>query len=492
MKKIDSQWQKAQELVFVDWINETLGSSGTVVSNLEDDMKSGVILIQLVEKLTGHKLKEKYNKNASLKIQLISNCSAALKFIESEYGWAPNCSPENIVNGGADFKFLLGLLFRLYYNYHKTSVQITQNPKKQQDEYILRWAQTVLSDYPIQLTTISELKESFYNGKLVIALIDLYFAQNKSFYNWMLSKSKGERIGIGLRIARDLIHITEMVTTEDVLSKNIDERVFLFYMDLFIQAIKLGEYFVNVNLIELVSKALEEINNNIGIRLAELGNQKITNKNIDISGKEMNTQQSKNEMTKKLPPPIKNKPHLLEKERRPYSFTSNTNYSPRLNDMRKSQNTTNVKPIVLKNVLQKGRVSSGHVLVSNNKEVSYSGSSSFNYDTSFQQHKTQLPPVQKKKENYRVVVTEIQPQYNSSSHNHYSSSSHNHYSSSSHNRYKSDISFSGYSGKSQVDYQVKQNSQYRTNKTALEFKDSGADDQNTYQESTEIYGEFWL
>ncbi|KAL7719053.1 Calponin domain family protein [Entamoeba marina] len=370
MKKIDSQWQNAQELVFVDWINDTLKDSGTVVNNLEDDLKTGIVLIQFIEKLTGHKVHKKYEKNPTYKIQFISNCDIALKFIHNEFGWVPNCSAENIVNGGSDFKYLLGLLFLLYLQIHKSKVVTSHLPKKQEEEYVLEWAQNTLCNYPILLFTTDQMMNSFYDGTLLVALVDLYFSQNGVFFDWMLKKSYGERLGISLRIARDLIHITEIITTEDVLSRNVDGRVFLFYMDLFMTAFANRKNVIQINLVELVINALNEFSTNQTSQKSSQ-EQTITSDQKDVtflfqdSGKEScEPKQTKNYQ-------------VIQKQ----------------SEKKEMEKPKEHRPIVLKDILHQGRVGNVQEIDTNERSVvtSQPQSNDFFRGSRYQRHEIMEP-----------------------------------------------------------------------------------------------------
>ncbi|ELP90646.1 hypothetical protein EIN_022850 [Entamoeba invadens IP1] len=259
MKKINTQWQKAQETIFVDWINNTL-SPDVNVTCLGEDLKDGIILMQLVEKLSGKKSPQKLVQHPRFKIQKISNCSNVLKFVEQEFKIKPLCSAENIVNGGGEIKFLLGLLFQVFMMFHKSDLLAPQNTEKQQNEIILKWLTELLYPYQLVLSSIDKMMENFYNGKILVALLDLFFEQNTEFYKYMMSKGDGERIGLSMRMAHDLLGVSEVLTTEDVIAKNIDFRVFYFYFDFLMNAFKNKSTIMDIDLIQLVEQALQQLN----------------------------------------------------------------------------------------------------------------------------------------------------------------------------------------------------------------------------------------
>ena len=53
-------WAIAQKVTFTAWMNENLKRSGVKVKDLFTDLEDGLILIKLMEVLSGKKMHEKY------------------------------------------------------------------------------------------------------------------------------------------------------------------------------------------------------------------------------------------------------------------------------------------------------------------------------------------------------------------------------------------------------------------------------------------------
>ncbi|EDR26289.1 hypothetical protein, conserved [Entamoeba dispar SAW760] len=335
MKKIDGQWQKAQETIFVDWINDTL-KPDIIISNLEEDMKTGVSLILLVEKLTNKHCSEKIVENPKFRIQNISNCSVALRFIEKVYRIKPLCSAENIVNGNSDFKYLLGLLFQVYMNHHKSNLLSPQLSQQQQYEIILKWLQDILSLYEIDLSSTTKMMENFFNGKILIALLDLFFDQHHCFYDWMLKRGEGERIGLSMRMAHDLLGVSELLTTEDVLAHTVDFRVFCFYFEFLMNAFKNKSSVIQIDLVQLVQQALEQL------------------KKQTTQEKEQSKEEEVLTNHNPLPQQPKKKCVSIPPQKVPPAPPPSTQTKSEINHHAQEQNS--FRPIVLKDVMQNGRV----------------------------------------------------------------------------------------------------------------------------------------
>ncbi|BFU24388.1 calponin domain family protein, putative [Entamoeba histolytica HM-1:IMSS-B] len=336
MKKNDGQWQKAQETIFVDWINDTL-KPDIIISNLEEDLKTGVNLILLVEKLTNKHCSEKIIENPKFRIQNISNCTVALRFIEKVYKIKPLCSAENIVNGNSDFKYLLGLLFQIYMNHHKSNLLSPQLSQQQQYEIILKWLQDILNLYEIDLSTTNKMMENFFNGKILIALLDLFFDQHHYFYDWMLKRGEGERIGLSMRMAHDLLGVSELLTTEDVLAHTVDFRVFCFYFEFLMNAFKNKSSVIQIDLVQLVQQAFEQLSKQTNQEKKQSKEEEVLTNQINLPPKQPKKKCASVSSQKVVPissPSIQTK--------------SEVNQHP--------QEQNSFKPIVLKDVMQHGRV----------------------------------------------------------------------------------------------------------------------------------------
>lgn len=54
------------------------------IQSLETDLTSGIVIIELLEKLASPKTVGRYNKNPRMKMQHIENLGLALKFLSNE------------------------------------------------------------------------------------------------------------------------------------------------------------------------------------------------------------------------------------------------------------------------------------------------------------------------------------------------------------------------------------------------------------------------
>ena len=79
----DAQWKRIQQNTFTRWANEQLrhAKSKRRITNLETDFQDGLVLIALVQVLSGKYIKN-YHKKPSYKSQKLENISHVLTFLQ--------------------------------------------------------------------------------------------------------------------------------------------------------------------------------------------------------------------------------------------------------------------------------------------------------------------------------------------------------------------------------------------------------------------------
>jgi hypothetical protein len=88
------------------WANRHLAAKNRTVSDFATDFRDGVLLIQLLEILTGQKV-GRYNPNPKFPSQKVDNIMTGIRFIERH--WSVNLFSVN-ANGKKDILFNNGLV----------------------------------------------------------------------------------------------------------------------------------------------------------------------------------------------------------------------------------------------------------------------------------------------------------------------------------------------------------------------------------------------
>jgi Calponin homology (CH) domain len=118
-------WERAQEHTFKAWLNYQLrGEPGfedaDAVDDLVEGLKSGVVLVRLLEKLTEASL-GRTNKNPRLKVQMVENLSTVMRALAANGIKTVNIGGEDIYEGNKTLD--LGLLWTLILRF-----QVAQAP----------------------------------------------------------------------------------------------------------------------------------------------------------------------------------------------------------------------------------------------------------------------------------------------------------------------------------------------------------------------------
>jgi len=103
-----------QKKTFTRWMNTHLSDRDLEIKELNEDLQDGLKLIQLLEIISGKRIK-KYKKKPQNKLQKIENLNIALKFVKKEGLTLVNIGAEDIYGG--NLKIILGLIWTLILRY---------------------------------------------------------------------------------------------------------------------------------------------------------------------------------------------------------------------------------------------------------------------------------------------------------------------------------------------------------------------------------------
>jgi filamin len=113
-KELRSKQQEVQRKTFLRWCNVHLKDRGIVMTDLVNDMKDGVALINLLEIISGKSLAP-YNKTCRVVIHRMENLTKSLKFLGEEGIKLVNIAPSDIESG--NLTCVLGLVWTLILRY---------------------------------------------------------------------------------------------------------------------------------------------------------------------------------------------------------------------------------------------------------------------------------------------------------------------------------------------------------------------------------------
>ncbi|KAF5298465.1 hypothetical protein FQR65_LT01244 [Abscondita terminalis] len=221
IKGNEDVWVEIQANTFRNWVNEHLPTN-LRVSDLSQDLCSGVTLCALVEALQGHSIKPAWNKRPVNQHHYLENVTAALNAIEQDGVKLVNIGNVDIVNG--NLKLILGLIWSLIVRYQIGRSKFP--PRK----LMLAWLQAVLPECKVH-----NLTTDWNSGILLSALVD--YCKPGLFPHWRkLDKQNGiENCRKSMSIAQQELGIPAVLEPEYLASPWLDELSGMTYLSYFMK-----------------------------------------------------------------------------------------------------------------------------------------------------------------------------------------------------------------------------------------------------------------
>jgi len=160
-KPRDRTWVDVQKKTFTRWSNNFLMQRKMKIGDLEFDLENGLLLINLLEVISGKDIGSKYNKNPKIRSQLLENTSCAVKFIKGEGIKLVGIGPEDITDH--NLKLILGLIWTLILRF-----QIQRAGFEGKAE-LLEWVRKMVAPYGEKPNNFNL---DWRNGRVLSALTD--------------------------------------------------------------------------------------------------------------------------------------------------------------------------------------------------------------------------------------------------------------------------------------------------------------------------------
>lgn len=159
-------WVDVQRKTFTRWMNQFLSERMLKVEDLEEDLKDGVKLCNLLEIISSKSL-GKFVKQPKTRYQFLENNSRALKFIQDEGLKVVGIGPEDVADGKT--KLDLGLIWTIILRY-QINVIGEGSPKYE----LLKWVREQVEPYDIQFKgeNLRNFTTNWQDGTVLSALTD--------------------------------------------------------------------------------------------------------------------------------------------------------------------------------------------------------------------------------------------------------------------------------------------------------------------------------
>jgi len=219
----EPDWLRLQKKIFGRYCTQKLKAGGTPreITDIVKDVNDGLLIIDLIEVLSGKTYPEKKPAPPKNKIQAVDNCSKALKFATS-VGVKTQTSAENIVEGNE--KLILGMIFQIILKYMKfdDGEEGTSGDVK---EALMLWLKNKTAGYNNVL--IENFTKSFHDGMAFCALIHRMRPKLVNFDG--LNKSdKNGNLALALNLAEKYCNVEKYLEPSDI--PKLDEVSMIVYL----------------------------------------------------------------------------------------------------------------------------------------------------------------------------------------------------------------------------------------------------------------------
>jgi len=153
-------WVRVQKKTFTRWCNTYLIERKMKVEDLSKDLASGILLINLLEQISGKTVASNYSKNPKMRVQMIENVNFSLTFLKNENIKVVGIDGGNVVDG--NLKLILGLIWIIILRFQ---IQVNEGNSARQE--LLDWIRSQIPSYNIQNFT-----SDWQNGRALMALTE--------------------------------------------------------------------------------------------------------------------------------------------------------------------------------------------------------------------------------------------------------------------------------------------------------------------------------
>ncbi|KAL2123923.1 hypothetical protein VTJ04DRAFT_288 [Mycothermus thermophilus] len=243
------QWVTVQQKTFTKWLNTKLEVRNLVVKDLVKDLSDGVLLIHLLECLSGESL-GRYAAKPKLRVQRFENANIALDFIKSRGIQMTNIGAEDVVDGNR--KIILGLIWTLILRFTINDINEEGMTAK---EGLLLWCQRKTACY--DEVDVRDFSTSWNDGLAFCALLDIHRPDLIDYDKLDKSDHRGN-MQLAFDIAHREIGIPKLLDVEDVCDvAKPDERSLMTYIAYWFHA------FSQMEKVENAGRRVEKFVNNM-------------------------------------------------------------------------------------------------------------------------------------------------------------------------------------------------------------------------------------
>lgn len=184
------KWVQVQKKTFTRWCNTYLVQRRLNINNLSTDLDTGLLLLNLLEQISGKTVATNYNKAPKMRVQKIENVNFSLQFLTKEGIKLVGIDGGNIVDG--NLKLILGLIWIIILRFQ---IQVQEGNSARQE--LLEWVRSQIPEYNIQ-----NFGADWSSGRAICSLAEVIQPgqmnlpgdwKNDAVYNCQLGLTKAEQ-----------------------------------------------------------------------------------------------------------------------------------------------------------------------------------------------------------------------------------------------------------------------------------------------------------
>lgn len=214
-----ANWIDIQQNTFTRWCNEHLKARGYFIKDLKTDLSDGLLLINLLEIISGKSL-GRYNKHPVVPYQKLENCNIAINFIQSEGLKLVNIGGDDIASGR--LKLILGVIWTLILRYQ---IQKCGDGGSAKNE-LLEWVRKKIPEYNIQ-----NFQKDWNDGRAICGLANAVGGGNLIPNHFNLNPNdKLNNATKGIDAGYDALGVPKLVLPAEMNHPRVDEQAMMTYI----------------------------------------------------------------------------------------------------------------------------------------------------------------------------------------------------------------------------------------------------------------------
>jgi len=241
-------WVDIQQNTFTRWCNEHLKARGYFIKDLKTDLADGLILINLLEIISGKSV-GRHNKHPVVPYQKLENCNIAISFIQAEGLKLVNIGGDDIASGR--LKLILGVIWTLILRYQ---IQKCGDSGRARNE-LLEWVRTKIPEYNIQ-----NFQKDWNDGRAISGLVNAVGGGNLIPNHRALDPNdKVGNASKAIETGYQSLGVPKLVLAEEMTHPRVDEQAMMTYIS----------YYRDVDLANAKKRTLAEQSQAFGPGLQE-------------------------------------------------------------------------------------------------------------------------------------------------------------------------------------------------------------------------------